>query len=213
MSPFAELPGLPTLGFLGALVLTIALVLLRTQRYYARTTSARPSLAPPERTACSPSGPTLGAPTPMVNWEVEMHDMARQLAAQLDSKIRVLEHLLHEADRAAARLEAAIAAAPSCAPPPEATGSPQRPSLPLDRPIGPPVSQAEALKAASSTDRAPPTPRGAESFAGPRPRADQRYEPIYTLADYGYDPAEIARRTGTPVGEVQLILSLRAARE
>ncbi|MCR4415979.1 MAG: hypothetical protein NUV77_26485, partial [Thermoguttaceae bacterium] len=136
MSPFAELPGMPTLVFLGALVLTIALVLLRTQRYYARTTGARPSLAPPERTAYSPPGPTLGAPTPMVNWEVEMHDMARQLAAQLDSKIRVLEHLIHEADRAAARLEAAIAANPSVAPTPEPTEPSDRLVPPVDRPIG-----------------------------------------------------------------------------
>ena len=27
------------------------------------------------------------------------------------------------------------------------------------------------------------------------------YEEIYTLADYGYEPAEIARRVDTPVGE------------
>jgi hypothetical protein len=213
MSPLAELPGLPTLVFLGALVLTIALVLLRTQRYYARTNTARPSLAPPERMATSPPGPTLGAPAPIVNWEVEMHDMARQLAAQLDSKIRVLEHLIHEADRAAARLEAALAAGPSGASPPETKEPPPHPSPPVDRPIGPPVSQAEALKAASAADRASPTPREAEAFVGARSRADKRYEPIYTLADYGYDAAEIARRTGTPVGEVQLILSLRSARE
>ena len=48
--------------------------------------------------------------------------------------------------------------------------------------------------------------RRARQAAASRPR---RQEEIYTLADYGYEPAEIARRVGTPVGEVELILSLR----
>ena len=29
------------------------------------------------------------------------------------------------------------------------------------------------------------------------------------LSDYGYEPAEIARRVNMPIGEVELILSLR----
>jgi hypothetical protein len=41
---------------------------------------------------------------------------------------------------------------------------------------------------------------------------ERRYEEIYTLADYGYDAAEIAQRIGTPIGEVQLILGLRGNR-
>ncbi len=32
---------------------------------------------------------------------------------------------------------------------------------------------------------------------------------IYHLADYGFAPAEIARRVGSPIGEVELVLSLR----
>jgi hypothetical protein len=34
---------------------------------------------------------------------------------------------------------------------------------------------------------------------------------ICTLADYGFDVSEIARRTGRPRGEVELVLSLRSA--
>ncbi len=210
--PLAELPGLPTLVFMGALALTIAVVLLRTQRYYARNTSARPSYEPPPRQDPSPRAHTLGAPPPMVDWEVQMHDMARELAAQLDSKIGVLEHLIREADRAAARLEAAVAAQRAGSSVLDAAERLERltPSAPHE--TGPPISQAEALKAAGGADRALPAPRAPEQSAGERPPAESRYESIYTLADYGYDPAEIARRTGTPVGEVQLILSLRAAK-
>jgi DNA-directed RNA polymerase specialized sigma24 family protein len=39
-----------------------------------------------------------------------------------------------------------------------------------------------------------------------------RYQEIYTLADYGYPPSEIAQRMGSPVGEIELILSLRDKR-
>jgi DNA-directed RNA polymerase specialized sigma24 family protein len=51
----------------------------------------------------------------------------------------------------------------------------------------------------------------AETAAGgtaQRSAADRRQE-IYTLADYGFPPAEIARRVGSPIGEVELILGLR----
>jgi hypothetical protein len=44
-----------------------------------------------------------------------------------------------------------------------------------------------------------------------KPRGDRRYGEIYGLADAGCDAAEISRRLGTPVGEVELILGLRGA--
>ena len=37
-----------------------------------------------------------------------MHDLARDLSGQLDSKIRILELLIREAEKASARLEAAL---------------------------------------------------------------------------------------------------------
>ena len=40
----------------------------------------------------------------------------------------------------------------------------------------------------------------------------QRRQEIYTLADSGLEAAEIARRVGSPVGEVELILGLRQKR-
>ena len=85
-------------------------------------------------------------------------------------------------------------------------------------PTLPPGSQAESLRPAaghaaiSGMNRKPRlrielSPSEDEpSRATDRAR---RREEIYRLADYGFAAAEIARRVGSPVGEVELILSLR----
>ncbi len=41
---------------------------------------------------------------------------------------------------------------------------------------------------------------------------DRRFGPIWALADAGTPPDEIARQTGHPVGQVELILGLRRSR-
>ncbi len=146
-----------------------------------------------------------GLPDDLARWEVEMQETARQVSAQLDTKFSLLQSLIAEADRAAARLEDA-----------------------LDRfhPTLPPGSQAESLRpvawqacdirreletrerenTAGESDLS--TPEGDPSRASDRGR---RREEIYRLADYGFATGEIARRVGSPVGEVELILSLRGA--
>ncbi len=51
------------------------------------------------------------APADVARYEVEMHDIARELSARLDSKLVLLQHLVRDADQQASRLEAAIAEA------------------------------------------------------------------------------------------------------
>lgn len=41
---------------------------------------------------------------------------------------------------------------------------------------------------------------------------ERRYEEVYTLSDYGFEPLEIASRLGMKAGEVELILGLRSKR-
>jgi hypothetical protein len=136
----------------------------------------------------------------LARWEVQLHETARELSAQLDAKLSLLQSLTAEADRAAERLEAA-----------------------LDRTHGTtvlaPGSQAESLCkdagvdliARDMADIAGPASKDADAEPGPSYRTDRahRREEIYHLADYGFAPTEIARRVGSPVGEVELILSLR----
>ena len=131
-----------------------------------------------------------------------MHETARRLSGQLDAKLGLLQSLIVEANRAAARLEEAIQRA--------------HPSLP-------PGSQAESLRPAAghARDMRHDLPRDSEGEAAESdhsnvgdtslPATDRvrRREEVYRLADYGFAAAEIARRVGSPVGEVELILSLR----
>jgi len=199
----------PTFLFLALLAVTIAFLLLRVQRHFGRTSSPRPSLAPLGKREPAPRAHHPQAPSAIANWEVEMHDIARELSAQLNTKMGLLEHLIREADRAAARLEAALAAVRTGGATAQgaASAASPLPSSGTEPADARPVSQAEALKSASQADRA--ALAGGEDLPGRRPPLERRYEEVYTLADYGYDAAEIARRLGTPVGEVQLILGLR----
>jgi hypothetical protein len=188
--------------FLIALILVAGSLYLRSQRYFSRqkddaVSAVRPATLPPET-------PYTAVPQDLAQWEVEMHDTARQLSGQLDNKLAALGHLIREADRAAARLEAALSAT-------RPADSPQKEGVPPG-PDEPPANQARALQAAGATEEPADAAHAGSPSATSCPPADHRYEEIYLLADYGFDPAEIGRRVGMPVGEIQLILSLRAKR-
>ena len=168
-----------TWACMAVLLAVSGMLLFRTQRYFARQAranvaleEAEPRRLPGER--ASLSGPAEG-------WEVQMHELARDLSARLDSKMGVLQHLIRDADRAAARLEAALGAAGQ----------------------SPPGTQAERLLPAQTRVASDAAPTAAEPG---------RYDEIYLLADYGHPPAEIAQRLKLPIGEIELILSLRARR-
>lgn len=153
--------------FMLALMFTVWLLLMRSRRYLARRDNS--PVVRIERPAPDTPLPPGGAPEAVGRWEVHMHETARELSAQLDSKMVALQHLVREADRAAARLEQAL----------------------------------DAAHAAEHPHHSPPTTHSDNAAA------QRRHEEIYLLADYGHEPLEIARRMGLPVGEVQLILSLR----
>jgi hypothetical protein len=145
-----------------------------------------------------------------------LHETARQLTAKLDSKMAALGQLIREADRAAARLEAARSETSQPAAHSAGTQAPSQPtarSRDAHEALPPrPVSQAEALKPTSAVD-AVSNPAGAASGDARRqPAAADRYDEIYLLSDYGFDTPEIARRVESPVGEVELILGLRPKR-
>jgi hypothetical protein len=166
----------------------IALVLLRrtskslagdrSRKRFAR--SAQPGPAEPARAAHN-----LDAPSSLARWEVEMHELARDLSAQLDSKMRVLQELLRASEEERARLEAALHRASAVAGNGDLRGV-EREAADRERPqAGIGNSDGEAL----------------------------RYGPIYALADEGYSCAAISEQTGHPIGEVELILSLRGSNE
>jgi hypothetical protein len=246
MTLFAE-TGLPTLIVLALLAVMIGVMLLRVQRYYARPRSSGPSAGSASRaehssrTGVSPGTHQLGAAREMIEWEVQMHDLVREMSGQMNSKMAALEHLVREADRAAARLEAALDKASRSREgqaregqaregqaregqaregeaPAEPQGAGRLAPEDVSASTGPaqallhPASQADALRPPAAGDQPHGRSHYEDDLSAPRPSRQRRHEEIYTLADYGYAAAEIAQRVGTPVGEIELILSLREKR-
>lgn len=178
-----------TAVFLGVMAIVISFLLMRSGRYFNRRREPEGSRSP-LRARLEQRGEPTSAPPELLQWDVKMHDTARELAGQLDSKLSALQALVIEADRAAARLEAALRAAAQT-------------QLPCSSPAG--EHQAAALRAGgdrAGLDLANVSPTG----------GGHRKEEVGTLAAYGYDAQEIAQRTGLPIGEVELILSLQKPR-
>ncbi len=47
---------------------------------------------------------SLGAPSEVLKWQVELHDLGRQLKGELDSKMLAVAHLTRQCDQASQRL-------------------------------------------------------------------------------------------------------------
>ncbi len=167
--------------FLLAMGLTVATLLMRWHRYFRqrRREDARERPIGSGRSTAGHRKQHPAAPLEVDQWEVRMHETARDLMGQLDSKMSALQALILEADRAAGRLEAALSQTAD-------------PAKPLDRPSDQPINDSPG-----------PAP------TADRPSGFHAREEVCMLADYGYESGEIARRIGVPVGEVELILRLR----
>src|SRR5690242_11085725 len=100
----SNVPGGAQVLFLLGLGLTIVILLVRSRRYFRQATQyqdPRPQPKAPSKAAKASTAP----PKDYEKWEVSMHELARDVSGQLDTKIRVLELLIREANEAAARLE------------------------------------------------------------------------------------------------------------
>lgn len=85
-------------------ILMIGLVMLRLLLRPRRGTA---KLQPPARSLRAPSH-NLDAPVEVGRWEVHMHETARNLMGELNTKILMLEQLTRDANAAAERLERAL---------------------------------------------------------------------------------------------------------
>ena len=103
MNDFRMLSALDPQTLLIVGVLMIALVLIRLLLRPKRGPKAYES---PLKGADG-SGHMLDAPVEVGRWEVEMHETARNLMGELNTKIAIVEQLVRDANAAAARLEAA----------------------------------------------------------------------------------------------------------
>lgn len=118
---------------------------------------------------------------------------------ELDRKVANLQALVAVARRESRRLEAAIAKAQS----PQGTA------------LKHPLAAIEALGDAAALEDPQALQRAAAELPRIAPVADATIKDdektlrIVRLLDQGHSPAEIARRVGLPIGEVELRLSLR----
>ena len=88
------------------LPVTVMMVLRVYRRLEPRRKSAVPARVQ-ERQKRLLESRTLGeqSPTQLAQWEVQMHETARELSARLDNKMRSLNHLIAVANSASDRLE------------------------------------------------------------------------------------------------------------
>ena len=110
MNVFAQFSGIGTVLFLVGLVLVIGVLLRRSHRYFGRRPKNPSAMVRTERPETQQKGHHLDSPDELVRWEVEMHEIARELSARLDTKMGVLAQLIRDADRASTRLETALKA-------------------------------------------------------------------------------------------------------
>ncbi len=180
--------------FLAGLVLLIFILLTRSRRHFRQVAkhqanasfNPEPATTGTRRTSVAAgTGLNKSATRQHEQWEVSMHDLARDLSGQLDSKIRVLELLIREANQAASRLKR-LGTNRS-----RGTGEAH-----AARPVKPQASFKPPIQRSVERQRTAPT----------NPRAER----IYALADAGLSPTTIANQIGSQLGEVELILSLRA---
>jgi hypothetical protein len=131
--------------------------------------------------AVRPAAP-LQAREQMDSLVVKLDDLGRELYAKLDTKIRILDRLLQEAEEKIKKLQAMNAAA-GVAPEPKAR-----------------QAESKQEKPAGATKSAASNPPGQEN---------SKYAGVYVLADAGHDVISIARQTGLQPGEIELLLELR----
>ena len=88
---------------LGVVMLTLIL-LRRWNRYFKKLKSAARKESRPAERESKTGQPLLDAPPELLRWQVEMHETARELKAELDTKIAVLQRLTIDARRESQRL-------------------------------------------------------------------------------------------------------------
>src|ERR1700683_1450818 len=115
MPLLAELTG-GSLFLVIFVVVTAFVLMLRTQRQLRQgaksTKPAAPSGTRIDKAACRPGMQEMKVQHQVEHWEVRMHDLARELSAQLDSKMSALEHLIQDAERQIARLDRGLGRKP-----------------------------------------------------------------------------------------------------
>lgn len=129
------------------------------------------------------------APDDLLRWQVELHETARDIKAEIDTKLAALQALTTSARQECARLELLLARA-------------QRLNGPVDslaaiEELADPAAMSDPSRLQQVIDNLPPPSR---------PSGPSQRRAIQQLSASGLAPAAIAERLGLPIGEVELML-------
>ena len=91
-----------------AMLVAIVILLRRSFRYFGRRKGREPPIVHVPRPEDSPHGLPSDASSELVRQEVQLYERERDVSARLDSKMGVLQHLIHQAQNEITRLEAVI---------------------------------------------------------------------------------------------------------
>lgn len=160
------------------------LMLRRAARRLPKTSSAAVPASRIHRNTSLPGQTRHALTSSIERSSVELHDLARELQGELDSKARVLQLLIAQARSEAERLEDLLA---RCEAGSQAEATDSRDN-----------DAEEAFLLREIAHNA--------SFEGAPPHADL----VHRLANTGETAVAIAETLGRPLGEVELILSLRS---
>jgi len=164
--------------FLAGVILMVAILLRRFYRHtrgHGRSNRSGTYLERTPRPGAKKRSLST-APSDVLQWHVEMQETARDLKAELDTKMRVLQLLIAQARTECNRLEHLLTRI--------GDHVPSEPTQCV------PVPEVGQRWSASLADR-------------------QRR--VYALADEGWNAAEISHESGMPLGDIELLLSLRHA--
>ncbi len=161
----------------------------RARRGNRRATHNLPNVKQP-----STDSPLADAPPDLLRWQVEMHDTARNLKGELDSKMSALQALVIMARQEIVRLDSLLnrAAAVDHQVPSGDDFDDDLDALPIST-----RSRREAMKT---------WPYG-------MPGDQQQRSAVFTLADQGNNAKAIADRLGVSIGDIEMILGCRASGE
>lgn len=191
-----------TLMLLAGMSLLALILLRRSYRYFGRRNRPnRPDVQTTRPSEHAMHDAPSAAPPEFLRWQVAMHETARDLKAELDSKMGALQHLVRQAAEQSQSLENSI----------ERARQLRQPGM------GDTLSRIERATAESGSaatgatwerpfGQLPPTPPAARGELAASP---DHLRAVYRLADRGHSLASIADQVGLSVGDIEMMLSLR----
>ncbi len=175
-------------GMFGAGVMLLIFLLLRRSRRYLGKTSRPTTTRGQQRAQQGRSDNLLDAPPDLLRWQVAMHETARDLKAELDSKMVALQVLIQLARTETAKLEETLDRAHRLG-------------------ISDVPDSLEFIEQLARGDVSEP-PSPTTSFC-PQDLLERQRSEVYGLADQGVSSLAIAHAVGAPIADVELLLSLR----